>query len=162
MHEDIWHTDAWIAQLEGSKKFLLYHPGSRKHLEYVASDGASEFVDPLRPDLIKFPNFKQAAAIEGHLEKGEQASPRGVPRTVAERVEIEGAVSDVRDFCLPPSLFLVAAGEILYIPRRWPHHAVGCSKSVSLTENFFTKCNKDVVIPKWEAYVQRRMKCAPR
>ena len=50
-------------------------------------------------------------------------------------------------------------GEVLYIPRRWPHHAVGLERSVSLTENFFAKCNKRVILPKWEAYVQRRMKC---
>ena len=30
---------------------------------------------------------------------------------------------------------------------------------MSLTENFFAKCNKHVVIPKWESYVQRKMKC---
>jgi len=74
LHEDIWHTDAWIAQLEGSKKFLMYHPGQRKHLEFVKPNGEAEFVDPLRPDLIKFPSFKEASPIEGYLEKGECAA----------------------------------------------------------------------------------------
>ena len=74
LHEDIWHTDAWIAQLEGSKKFLMYHPGQRKHLEFVKPNGEAEFVDPLRPDLIKFPTFKEASPIEGYLEKGECAA----------------------------------------------------------------------------------------
>ena len=79
----------------------------------------SEFVDPWRPDLIKFPNFKKAQAIEALLEKG----------------------------------------DVLYIPRRWPHHSIGLSRSVSLTENFFSKTNKQVVIPLWESYVRRKIKC---
>lgn len=29
LHEDIWGTDAWLAQLQGRKHFQLYHPGQR-------------------------------------------------------------------------------------------------------------------------------------
>ena len=52
----------------------MYHPGQRKHLEFVKPNGEAEFVDPLRPDLIKFPSFKEASPIEGYLEKGECAA----------------------------------------------------------------------------------------
>ena len=35
-----------------------------------------------------------------------------------------------------PAQTLLRAGEIIYIPRKWPHHAVAQSASISLTLNF--------------------------
>jgi len=35
-----------------------------------------------------------------------------------------------------PAQTLLRAGEIIYIPRKWPHHAVAQSPSISLTLNF--------------------------
>jgi histone arginine demethylase JMJD6 len=35
-----------------------------------------------------------------------------------------------------PAQTLLKAGEIIYIPRKWPHHAVAQSPSISLTLNF--------------------------
>ncbi|KAK9851544.1 hypothetical protein WJX84_008054 [Apatococcus fuscideae] len=32
LHVDIWHTDAWLAQLEGRKRFRLFHPSRRAEL----------------------------------------------------------------------------------------------------------------------------------
>ena len=32
LHVDVWHTDAWLTVLEGSKRFILFHPGQTKHV----------------------------------------------------------------------------------------------------------------------------------
>jgi hypothetical protein len=29
LHVDVWETDAWLAQLQGRKRFVLYHPSHR-------------------------------------------------------------------------------------------------------------------------------------
>ncbi|KAJ1485793.1 hypothetical protein T484DRAFT_1792121, partial [Baffinella frigidus] len=35
-----------------------------------------------------------------------------------------------------PAQVLLGPGEIIYIPRKWPHHAVAQTASISLTLNF--------------------------
>jgi len=33
LHVDIWNTDAWLSQFDGSKQFTMFHPAHRKFLE---------------------------------------------------------------------------------------------------------------------------------
>lgn len=35
-----------------------------------------------------------------------------------------------------PAQCILGAGEIVYIPRKWPHHAVALTDAVSITLNF--------------------------
>jgi tRNA wybutosine-synthesizing protein 4 len=66
-HYDI--NDNLLCGLRGRKRLLLYHPEEVKHL-YV--DGTSSLVLNVdEPDLVQFPKFAKAVALEGILEEGE-------------------------------------------------------------------------------------------
>ena len=68
LHVDVWHTDAWLTMLRGSKKFIMYHPA---HLEYIHDETTGTYVDLHAPDLDKFPRFHKATPIEFVLGEGE-------------------------------------------------------------------------------------------
>lgn len=55
LHKDPLNTNALLCQLYGSKQILMYGPDQE---EYLARTG--EFVDPLNPDLNKFPDYDKA------------------------------------------------------------------------------------------------------
>ncbi|MEO7653004.1 MAG: cupin-like domain-containing protein [Bryobacteraceae bacterium] len=64
LHADILHTHAYLAQLVGRKRCMLFSP----------ADTAAIYrgkIDPDRPDLEKFPLFRSATAFESVLEPGE-------------------------------------------------------------------------------------------
>lgn len=114
LHEDIWGTDAWLAQLQGRKHFQLYHPAHRRYLE---TDGV--LVDPSNPDLDAYPDFRKATAVET----------------------------------------ILMPGEVIYIPRRWPHYVVGLDDTVSVTINFLSKVNHKAVFLLLSKYIKRRKTC---
>ena len=98
LHVDIWHTDAWLCNLQGRKRFSVFHPAHKKYLQ--GKD--DKWVDLSNPDMARYPEFNRAAPVE----------------------------------------FVLEAGEMLYIPRKWPHAAVALEPSLSLSANFLAKCNK--------------------
>eukprot|EP00854_Cymbomonas_tetramitiformis_P021110 gene21110-25347_t len=116
LHVDIWFTDAWLCNLEGSKHFWLYHPSHRKYLQ---SDVDNKWVNHEAPDREKFPDFDKAIPVEAILK----------------------------------------AGEMIYIPRKWPHAAVALDNTVSLTSNFLAECNRKNVMQLLVKYMSRRQKC---
>ena len=38
--------------------------------------------------------------------------------------------------------FILETGEMLYIPRKWPHAAIALEPSLSLSTNFLSQSNK--------------------
>lgn len=64
LHSDIWGTHAWMTQLQGSKRWLLFAPDQAANLHGLRCD-------PLRPDLARFPGLARAAAHEGVIGPGE-------------------------------------------------------------------------------------------
>jgi hypothetical protein len=64
LHRDFLHSHAYLAQIIGKKRCLLFSPGDSAALY----DGK---VDPDRPDFLKFPDFRHATAFECILEPGE-------------------------------------------------------------------------------------------
>jgi hypothetical protein len=64
LHADILHTHAYLAQIAGRKKCILFSPDDSDCLY----DGK---VDPEHPDIGKFPFFRRATAYECVLEPGE-------------------------------------------------------------------------------------------
>jgi histone arginine demethylase JMJD6 len=50
-------------------------------------------------------------------------------------------------------------GEVIYIPRRWPHHAVAQAASISLTLNFAPIVAKSGILRFLKPYVQTRARC---
>ena len=64
LHMDLWRTHAWLSQLSGRKRWLLYPP---EHLPYLY-----EFrVDPERPDLTRFPLYRHAKPMECIIGPGD-------------------------------------------------------------------------------------------
>ncbi len=53
LHVDPWGSEAILCQLYGRKTWLLYHPDLAPSLT-----NGKQLVDPDRPDLVKFPNFR--------------------------------------------------------------------------------------------------------
>lgn len=64
LHVDIWGTHAWLSQLAGRKRWILYPP-DQKHLLYEYR------VQPDRPDFKRYPLFEQARGIECTIGPGE-------------------------------------------------------------------------------------------
>jgi hypothetical protein len=64
LHPDILHTHAYLAQVIGRKRCVLFSPDDSGYLY----DGK---VDPDRPDAEKFPLFRRATAYECTLHPGE-------------------------------------------------------------------------------------------
>lgn len=64
LHCDFWSTHAYLAQVRGKKKAVLFSPSD----EPLLYEGR---VDPERPDLVRFPRFDGATAYECVLEPGE-------------------------------------------------------------------------------------------
>jgi Cupin-like domain len=64
LHYDFLHTHAYLAQIAGRKKFVLFSPEDSEFL-YGGK------VDPIRPDFKKYPLLRRASAYEGILEPGE-------------------------------------------------------------------------------------------
>ena len=64
LHADILHTHAYLAQIAGRKKCVLFSPEDSDVL--YGGD-----VDPTQPDFKKFPLFRRATAYECVLEPGE-------------------------------------------------------------------------------------------
>ncbi len=58
-----------------------------------------------------------------------------------------------------PAQTLLRAGEIIYIPRKWPHHAVAQSASISLTLNFAPTVVKTAVMQHVVPYAKNRGRC---
>mmetsp|Transcript_35386 Transcript_35386/g.70791 ORF Transcript_35386/g.70791 Transcript_35386/m.70791 type:complete len:173 (-) Transcript_35386:4-522(-) len=58
-----------------------------------------------------------------------------------------------------PAQTLLRAGEIIYIPRKWPHHAVAQSPSISLTLNFAPIVTKSNIVSHLMPYVKNRGRC---
>ena len=120
LHVDVWGTDAWLAQLQGRKRFTLFHPAHRRFLERDdGPGGAPEWVDLRAPDPERFPDFSRAVPVKAVLKPG----------------------------------------EIIYLPRKWPHAVDGLTETVSLTVNFMCQASKAYVVPLLKKYAERRAMC---
>lgn len=64
LHLDIWGTHAWLSQLMGRKRWILFSP-DQKDLLYNYE------VDPERPDFERFPLYRNARPVECTLGPGE-------------------------------------------------------------------------------------------
>jgi ribosomal protein L16 Arg81 hydroxylase len=64
LHVDVWDTHAWLSQLEGRKRWLLFPPEDRKYLyDYQ--------VRCEKPDLAKFPLYEKASPLECTIGPGD-------------------------------------------------------------------------------------------
>ncbi|MDB5115999.1 MAG: hypothetical protein JWQ79_1491 [Mucilaginibacter sp.] len=82
LHRDVFHTNAWVTQLYGEKKFVIFHGADQDEYLY-AKDG--EFYSPiniLTPDYEKHPKYKNARPLEIILQPGDTLYiPNGVWHT---------------------------------------------------------------------------------
>lgn len=89
LHVDWYHTNAWITQLYGEKKFVVFPDGQEEYL-YVEKKGYLKYESPInivKPDLNKYPKYKYATPIEVILKPGETIYiPNGVWHTTVARV----------------------------------------------------------------------------
>jgi hypothetical protein len=64
LHLDIWGTHAWLAQLVGRKRWLLFSPDQRPLL-YDCK------VQPQNPDFKRFPLFQKSRPVEAIIGPGD-------------------------------------------------------------------------------------------
>jgi hypothetical protein len=64
LHLDIWRTHAWLSQLVGRKRWILFSPDQASLLyDYQ--------VDPEQPDLQRFPRYRDARPVECTIGPGD-------------------------------------------------------------------------------------------
>jgi ribosomal protein L16 Arg81 hydroxylase len=64
LHRDFWHTHAYLAQIKGRKRAILFSP---KDSDFLYSGQ----VDPEQPDFERFPLFDYATAYECVIGPGD-------------------------------------------------------------------------------------------
>jgi len=64
LHSDIWGTHAWLSQIVGRKRWILFSPAQRD-LHY----GSQVRVDA--PDLDKYPRYREVRPIEATIGPGD-------------------------------------------------------------------------------------------
>jgi hypothetical protein len=76
LHQDRWGTHFWMAQLEGRKWWILFSP-DQDRLLYKGQDTGKEQgliryqVQPDKPDLKRFPMFREAKGMECTIGPGD-------------------------------------------------------------------------------------------
>ena len=81
LHKDMFHTNAWITQLYGEKKFVVL-PRDQEALLYPHDSGFISPINILKPDYEKYPKYRQATPISVTLKPGETIFiPNGIWHT---------------------------------------------------------------------------------
>ena len=92
LHDDVWGTHAWLAELQGRKRWILFSPDQQKLLyDYK--------VQPAKPDLERFPLFRKAKPLEATIGPGDIIFvPGGWPHYV---VSLDPTISLTHNFMGP-------------------------------------------------------------
>jgi Cupin-like domain len=92
LHDDVWGTHAWLAELVGRKRWILFSPDQRELLyDYK--------VQPDKPDLERFPLFRRAKPLESTIGPGDIIFvPGGWPHYV---ISLDPTISLTHNFMGP-------------------------------------------------------------
>ena len=92
LHDDVWGTHAWLAELLGRKRWILFSPDQRELLYNYK-------VQPDKPDLERFPLFRKAKPLETTIGPGDIIFvPGGWPHHV---VSLDATLSLTHNFMGP-------------------------------------------------------------
>ncbi len=112
LHMDIWYTHAWLAQLVGRKRWILF-PRDQEPLLYNCK------VDLERPDFDRFPRYREVQPVECTIGPGETVFvPGGWAHWV---VSLDPTISLTANY-MGPGAFrspLVNATKELLLKRAW-------------------------------------------
>jgi hypothetical protein len=112
LHFDIWGTHAWLSQLVGRKRWILF-PADQKHLLYGCK------VDLERPDYKRFPLFRETRPVECTIGPGDTVFvPGGWAHWV---VSLDPTISLSANYMGPGALWspLTNATKELVLKRLW-------------------------------------------
>ena len=112
LHMDLWRTHAWLSQLVGRKRWLLFPPKQTRLLYNYQ-------VDPSCPDLKRFPLYDQARPVECVIGPGDTVF---VPSGWAHWVESLDASISLSSNYMGPGCFGPAfsnAAKELVLKRAW-------------------------------------------
>jgi ribosomal protein L16 Arg81 hydroxylase len=108
LHDDVWGTHAWLAELVGRKRWILFSPDQRELLyDYK--------VKPDKPDFERFPLFRKAKPLEATIGPGDIIFvPGGWPHYV---ISLDPTISLTHNFmgpgCFGPSLTSAVRERVL-------------------------------------------------
>ncbi|GAB3930916.1 cupin-like domain-containing protein [Larkinella terrae] len=81
LHKDMYHTNAWITQLYGEKKFVVF-PRDQEDLLYPENASFISPINIMKPDYEKYPRYKEATPLSIILKPGETIFiPNGIWHT---------------------------------------------------------------------------------
>ncbi|GAB3904445.1 hypothetical protein GCM10028803_33890 [Larkinella knui] len=81
LHKDMYHTNAWITQLYGEKKFVVF-PRDQEELLYPENASFISPINIMKPDYEKYPKYKDATPLSIILKPGETIFiPNGIWHT---------------------------------------------------------------------------------
>jgi hypothetical protein len=112
LHQDIWETHAWLSQLVGRKRWILF-PADQSKLLYDCK------VDPANPDYERFPLYREAHPVECTIGPGETVFvPSGWAHWV---VSLDPTISLSANYMGPGCFWssLTNATKELVIKRAW-------------------------------------------
>ena len=117
LHVDVWHTDAWLTVLQGSKRFVLFHPGHAKHVfDETTRRCAALDCDNVAALDNTFPTFRRATPVVAVVGKGETIYiPRGWPHYA---VALSAGVSLTKNFLSRANRRRVLEETVAFANRR--------------------------------------------
>ncbi|RRB04272.1 cupin-like domain-containing protein [Larkinella rosea] len=81
LHKDMYHTNAWVTQLYGEKKFVVF-PRDQEELLYPSNAGFISPINITKPDYEKYPRYREATPLSIVLKPGETIFiPNGIWHT---------------------------------------------------------------------------------
>ena len=121
LHRDLWHTDAWIAQLRGRKLVRLWHPMHTNALSH-----GDVFCDLSCPDLDTFPESQAVPCSEAILEPGDVLY---VPADwLHEVISLEDSVSVSSNFMARGAEARVLPHHQEWLARRWVSREIAATQ----------------------------------
>jgi hypothetical protein len=134
LHRDYWNTHAYLAQIQGRKRAILFSPEDTDFL-YGGR------VDPEQPDFAQFPLFEHATAYESVIEPGDTLL---IPANWFHHVRgLEKSITVSRNFFNESNL----TQHMIHILRSLPILVEGINRSPNWREELRIKwCSSDFTV----------------
>ena len=112
LHQDMWGTHFWLAQLQGRKRWVLYSPDQYEFLKSYCWD-----IRPDQPDLKQYPEYAKVRGTECILAPGETIIvPRGWVHWVN---SLDATISLTHNYMGPGNFLSCFTGQLRWTLAAW-------------------------------------------
>ena len=114
LHQDMWGTHFWLAQLAGRKRWVLFSPDQYQFLHDYCWN-----IRPDQPDLRLYPRYTEAHGLECILSPGETIIvPRGWVHWVN---SLDPTISLTHNYMGPGNFVSCLTGQFRWTLAAWLH-----------------------------------------